>query len=40
MEFKDAKYIFDARFNIVLRSALLSVPIIGIYMDVGYTESI
>lgn len=40
MEFKDAKYIFDAGFNIALRSAILSVPIIGSYMDVGYTESI
>ena len=30
---------FDVGFNIALRSKLVSVPLIGNYMDVVYTES-
>ena len=39
MELKDAKYIFDAGFNIALRSKMVTIPIFGSYMDVVYTES-
>ena len=40
MEFKEyAKDIFDAGFSIACRSKLISVPGIGGYMDVVYTES-
>ena len=40
MELKDrAKRVFDVGFNIALRSKLVSVPLIGNYMDVVYTES-
>lgn len=41
MEFKDyAKIIFDTGFNIASRSKLISVPILGNYMDIVYTESV
>ena len=41
MELKNrAKVIFDTGFNIAFRSKLVSVPVIGSYMDVVYTESI
>lgn len=41
MELKNrAKVIFDTSFNIAFRSKLISVPVIGSYMDVVYTESI
>lgn len=41
MELKNrAKVIFDTEFNIAFRSKLVSVPVIGSYMDVVYTESI
>lgn len=35
-----AKVIFDTGFNIAFRSKLVSVPVIGSYIDVAYTESI
>lgn len=34
------KVIFETGFNIAFRSKLISVPVIGSYMDVVYTESI
>ncbi len=41
MEFKNhVKFIFETGFNIAFRSKLISVPVIGSYMDVVYTESI
>ena len=41
MELKNrAKVIFDTGFNIAFRSKLVSVPVIGSYIDVAYTESI
>ena len=41
MELKNrAKVIFETGFNIAFRSKLISVPVIGSYMDVVYTESI
>ena len=40
MELKDcAEIVFDIGFNIALRSKFVSVPLIGNYMDVVYTES-
>lgn len=39
MELKDVKYIFDAGFNIALRSKMVTIPIFGSYMDVVYTET-
>ena len=35
-----AKVIFETGFNIAFKSKLISVPVIGSYMDVVYTESI
>lgn len=41
MELKNrAKVIFETGFNIAFRLKLISVPVIGSYMDVVYTESI
>jgi len=41
MELKNrAKVIFETGFDIAFRSKLISVPVIGSYMDVIYTESI
>ena len=41
MELKNrAKVIFETGFNIAFRSKLISVPVIGSYMDIVYTESI
>lgn len=41
MELKDnARHIIDVGFSIALRSKFISIPVIGNYMDVVYTESI
>lgn len=41
MQLKDyAKIIFETGFNIASRSKLISVPILGNYMDIVYTETV